>query len=87
MGIAAQTIMLAAVEKGLGGCMIGNFDAEKVCDALEIPKELKPRLILGLGKPDEKVVLEEMVDGKTAYYRDENFVHHVPKRKTEDMIL
>lgn len=87
VGIAAQTMMLAAVELGLGGCMIGNFDPEKVCDALGIAKELKPRLILGLGKPDETVILEDVVDGKTSYYRDEHFVHHVPKRKTEDMIL
>lgn len=87
VGIAAQTIMLSATELGLGGCMIGSFDAEKISALLDLPSEQKPRLILALGKPDETVIIEDAVDGKLTYYRDENDVHHVPKLKTEDMIL
>ncbi len=87
VGIAAQTIMLSATELGLGGCMIGSFDADKISALLDLPSEQKPRLILALGKPDETVIIEDAVDGKLTYYRDENDVHHVPKLKTEDMIL
>ncbi len=87
VGIAAQTIMLSAAEMELGGCMIGSFDAEKISTLLNIPPNQKPRLILALGKPDETVIIEDAVDGKLTYYRDENDVHHVPKMKTEDMIL
>jgi nitroreductase len=87
VGIAAQTIMLSAVEVGLGGCMIGSFDEEKLRELLGIPLELRPRLILALGRPDETVVLEDAEENNLTYYRDEMDVHHVPKLKTEDMIL
>jgi hypothetical protein len=41
-----------------------------------------------MGKPGEEIILEEIENGQdSAYYRDENFVHHVPKRKLEDVIL
>ena len=86
VGIAAQTILLSATEMGLGGCMIGSYDAEKVSELLGIPSEWKPRLVLALGKPDETVLLEDAEDSLT-YYRDENDVHHVPKLKTKDLLL
>ena len=41
VGIAAQTIMLAATELELGGCMIGSFDAGKVTELLQIPHFLQ----------------------------------------------
>jgi len=89
IGIVAQTMMLAATEMGLGGCMIGNFSPEKVTEALKLDEELfQPVLILAIGKPDETVVLTELKeDGDINYYRDENDVHYVPKRKLEDLIM
>ena len=88
IGIAAQTILLGAVEKGLGGCMIGSFRKPELKELLSLPEEIEPNLVLALGKPAEKVVLTEVsADGDTTYYRDENDVHYVPKRKLEDLIL
>lgn len=88
VGIVAQTMLLAAVDKGLGGCMIGNFGAASVKEVLELPEYLVPMLILALGKPAETVVLEEIEEGESiVYYRDEQDVHHVPKRKLEDILL
>lgn len=88
VGIVAQTLLLAAVEKGLGGCMIGNFGAEAVKSAFHLDENLMPMLIVALGKPKEEVVLTEIEDGEdTKYYRDENDVHYVPKRKLEDVII
>lgn len=87
VGIAAQTIMLSATEIGLGGCMIGSFDQEKISQLLNIPAKLKPRLILALGKPDESVILEEAKENNLTYYRDENDIHHVPKLKIDDLII
>ena len=87
-GIAGQTILLAATEMGLGGCMIGNFGAGSVKEALSLPEYLSPMLIVAIGKPAETVVLEEVEDGESiAYYRDEQDVHHVPKRKLADVVL
>ena len=88
-GIAAQTIMLGATEKGLGGCILGNIQRENLIQELNLEKErysIEP--VVGLGKPKEKVMLTEVKeDGDVGYYRDENQVHYVPKRKLEDLII
>ena len=86
IGISAQTIMLAATEVGLGGCMIGSFSPDRVSTALNIPEKYRPMLVLALGKPDEKVELIEAVDGNVTYYR-KNGIHYVPKRTLEDIII
>ena len=88
VGIAAQSILLMAVEEGLGGCMIGNFSPEKIREVLGLAENIQPLLVVALGKPAETIVLTEVgEDGETAYYRDENDVHYVPKRKLEDILL
>ena len=86
MGITAQTMLLAAVEKGLGGCMIGSFQKEELKTALEIPEYLVPMLVLAIGAPDEEIVLEDAC-GTITYYRDEKGVHHVPKRTMEELVI
>lgn len=88
VGIVAQTILLAAAEKGLGGCMIGSFNAGEVSAEFNLPEDIKPMLVVALGKPDEKIVLTDIPEnGDFRYYRDENDVHYVPKRALEDIIL
>lgn len=87
VGIVAQTIMLNACEQGYGGCIIGSANEETLSGALSLPENLTPVLLLGLGVPEEEVVLTEAVDGKTKYYRDENDVHFVPKRPLDEIIV
>lgn len=88
VGIAAQTMLLAAAEKDLGGIMIGNFSPKKLAEALELPENIVPMLIVAFGKPDEKIVLTEAEAGESLnYYRDEQDTHYVPKRKLRDIIL
>ena len=88
VGIVAQTMLLAATEKGLGGCMIGSFRPEKVSAELGLPDNLVPLLIVAIGEPAEEIVLTEIEDGEnTNYYRDGNDVHYVPKRRLEDIVL
>ena len=87
-GIAAQSIMLGAAERGLGGCMIGSIDKGGLRQVLDIPDHYEILLILALGKPKETVVLEEVgPDGSVEYYRDAEGVHHVPKRSLDELIL
>ena len=87
-GIAAQTILLGAREKGLAGCMLGSIDRNKLRDSLNIPSRLKILLVLAIGKPREEVVLETVgSDNSIRYWRDNEGVHHVPKRKLEDIIV
>lgn len=87
-GIAAQSILLGAVEKGLGGCLLGNIQRSKLQDNLNIPEEYEILFVVALGKPKEVVVIEEIDEGEDIrYWRDENQVHHVPKRKLTDIVL
>ena len=87
-GIAAQSIMLGAREKGLGGCMLGSINRKLLRDLLKVPEHLKILLVLAIGKPNEQVVLETLEpDGSIRYWRDSEGVHHVPKRKLEDIVL
>lgn len=87
-GIASQSILLGAVEKGLGGCILAAVDRKNLKDKLGIPENYEILLVIALGKPKEVVVLEELKDNENIkYWRDENKVHHVPKRKLKDIIL
>jgi len=87
-GIAAQSIMLGAADLGLGGCMIGNIARDKLRIKLNIKDSFEIILVLALGKPKESVVVEDLSsDGKIEYWRDEKQIHHVPKRKLEDLIV
>jgi nitroreductase len=80
--------MLAAVERGLGGCMIGAINRERLRQDLDIPDHFEILLVLALGKPKERVVLEEVgPDGNIKYWRDSDGVHHVPKRSLNDIIV
>ena len=88
VGIVAQTMLLAAAEKGLGGCMIGNYNADSVRKELNLAENLAPVLIVAFGKPAEKIIIKEIEEGENiAYYRDENDVHYVPKRKLSDILI
>jgi nitroreductase len=87
-GIAAQSILLGATENGLGGCMIANIRKEGLRKALKIPERYEILLVLALGAPKEKVVLETVgSDGDTKYWRDSDNVHHVPKRPLDEIIV
>lgn len=87
-GIAAQSILLGAVERGLGGCMIASIQRSQLKEALSIPARLEILIVIALGKPLEEVVIDEAVAGDgIEYWRDGRGTHHVPKRKLEDIIL
>ncbi|MDF2876255.1 MAG: Nitroreductase family protein [Sporomusa sp.] len=87
-GIAAQTILLGATEIGLGGCMIGNIQHAKLQAVLNLADNFEVLLVIALGKPKEEVVIEEIeANGDIKYWRDENQVHHVPKRKLQDVVI
>ncbi|MBW1677897.1 MAG: nitroreductase family protein [Deltaproteobacteria bacterium] len=87
-GIAAQSILLGATEKGFGGCTIYSVQRESLQEALEIPTRYEIRLVLALGKPKETVKIEPLgPDGDIKYWRDSEAVHHVPKRALDNIII
>ena len=87
-GIAAQSMLLGATEMGLGGCMIGALDRDGLRTALTISERYEILLVLALGEPKERVIIEDVgPGGDITYYRDEQDVHHVPKRTLDELIL
>lgn len=88
LGIAAQSILLGAVEKGLGGCMIGSVNRIELRRVLNIPEQYEILLVIALGKPKENVIIETLEpEGNVKYWRDSEGNHHVPKRRLEDIII
>lgn len=87
-GIAAQSILLGAVEKGLGGCIIASVRRKNLTELFNIPPQFEILFVIALGKPKEHVVIEMVDDsGDVKYWRDGDGIHHVPKRSLEDIII
>lgn len=87
-GIAAQSILLGARDRGLAGCMIGLIKREELRKALQIPPRYEILLVLAIGKPKEEIVVDTVgPDGSIKYWRESNGVHHVPKRSLSELIL
>jgi nitroreductase len=87
LGICAQTILIGAVESDLGGCMIASIRRDQVRSAFEIPDYLEILMVLAIGKPIEKIVIDTVKDGDIRYWRDAGQVHHVPKRELSDILI
>lgn len=87
-GIAIQSILMGATEKGLGGCIIGSVQREELRKVLGIPLRYEILLVVALGRPREKVTIETVgPDGDIKYWRDAEDVHHVPKRHLDDIVM
>ncbi|MGD0092108.1 MAG: nitroreductase family protein [Planctomycetota bacterium] len=87
-GIAAQTLLLGAAARGLGGCMLGAVDRARIRTEFNVPEHLEIALVIALGVPAEKCVLEDTAAGEdVTYYRDEHSVHHVPKRPMAEVLV
>ncbi|MBE0427836.1 MAG: nitroreductase family protein [Nitrospirae bacterium] len=86
-GIAAQSILLGATENGLGGCIIGSVQRERLRDLLKIPGRYEILLAIALGVRKETIVIEEVKNNDIRYWRDEKGIHHVPKHSLSEIIL
>ena len=88
-GVAAQSILLGAREKGLGGCMHHAVKRDELSKAMGIEPRFEILLVISLGKPKEKAVIEDIGPdgGFVNYWRDSDAVHHVPKRRLDDIII
>ena len=72
----------------MGGCILGSIQREALRKALDIPPHYEILLVLALGKPREKVVIETVdKTGDIKYWRDAEDTHHVPKRPLDDIII
>jgi nitroreductase len=87
-GLAVANIMLGATERGLGGCILGSVQRDRLRPLLGIPAHYEILHVLALGRPKETVIVEPLrPDGDVRYWRDAAQVHHVPKRLLVDVIV
>lgn len=87
-GIAAQSILLGAVEKGFGGCIVASVNRERLRNHFNIDDRYEILQVIALGKPKETVIINEIdKGGDIKYWRDDKQIHHVPKRKLDEIIL
>lgn len=86
-GIAAHSILLGATNEGLGGCIIASIKRDELSSDLKIPDHFDVLLILAIGKPVESIIIDDLKNDDVKYWRDEQGVHHVPKRSLKDLIL
>ncbi len=89
LGIAIQTLLLAAVEDGYGGCVIVAMNKPKQREILQMPDFIDIQAVVALGKPKENVIWKDMQPGDNdiRYYRDEKGNHYVPKRPLSEILL
>ena len=85
LGISLQTMLLKAVELGLGGLIIRNFDRDEIRSGLELP--LEPVAVLAIGKPAEKIELVPVRSLDSLKYYRRDGVHYVPKIIAEDLLI
>ena len=88
VGICAQTINLAARERGFALCMIGSFDKTETVKLLGLPENLTPVLVLAIGTPaEDPIICSVPSDGSIKYFRNDKDMHFVPKRSLKEVIV
>ena len=85
-GIAAMSVSMVAYDEGLGSCILGAIDREKLRDILNVPDGLDIVLLIAIGYSAENPVVDKMKNGDIKYWLDENGVLHVPKRDLKDIV-
>lgn len=50
---AVENLLLVATARGLGTCWVGAFDERKVSEVLRLPENLRPVVLVPVGKPGE----------------------------------
>ncbi|MBP3731069.1 MAG: nitroreductase family protein [Mailhella sp.] len=88
VGIAAQTMFLAAANEGLACCMVGAIKKPELASLLSLPQNLSIQLVLAVGSPAEaRKIVSRRPDGSLTYYRNERDEHCVPKITLDEAIV
>lgn len=85
LGISLQSMLLKAVEMGLGGLIVRNFNSEELMKALDLP--YYPLAVLAVGKPDEEIRLVPAADGESLACYRKDAVHYVPKLGLDSLLF
>ena len=85
LGISLQSMLLKAVDLGLGGIIIRNFNRDAL--QAELGLELTPLAVLAIGKPAERISLVPAHKGDDLSYYRADGIHYVPKLTLEDILI
>ena len=87
VGISAEAIVLAARERGIGSCMIRNFNREHFASLMTEQYQF-PLLVIALGYPAEDAKIVRVCERESLkYYKDENEVNVVPKMTSDSLTV
>lgn len=86
-GIATANLTLSATSKGYNCATLLSTDLEKLGEFISLDKDKKAISVIAVGKSDQEVVLEDIEDGDTSYYKRDGVVHVVPKLTSNALIL
>lgn len=86
-GLAASNLTLSACAHGVGSCILGSVNTEKLRGLLGIDEELDISCVIGFGYPTHTSTVVEIEPGcDMKYYLDDDKNYIVPKRKIEDTV-
>ncbi len=88
VGIASQSVVLAAAARGLGACMHKSYDACLVDELGLTEAGYAVSMVIALGPRGEKVEVEPATtEHGLTYWREADGSHHVPKLTVDDLLL
>ncbi len=82
-GIAMANMTTTAYTYGVGSCILGNIEREKIAELFDISEQIA--FAIAFGYPAHKVTLVEQKESN-AYYLDENKDYCVPKMALKDIV-
>ncbi len=86
-GAAVTTMILEAVEMGLGSCWLGAIMRDEIKKVIKADDNLDVVYLLALGYPAQESRMVDMKNGDTKYFEDENGVINVPKRSLDEVLI
>lgn len=85
-GLAIANMRLAAWAHGVGSCIIGACDRQKISEIFGLTDNQALHTVIAFGYPSHTSSIEDMKDGDVKYYLDDNRDYVVPKRRVCDVV-
>jgi FMN reductase [NAD(P)H] len=85
-GIASEIISESACEKGIGSCIMLNFNVKKMNEIIAVEEGRTARLVIALGIPSHTSEVIQAQNGNVLYTCDEkDYSYQVPKLSVKDL--
>jgi len=86
-GLVISNLTIAAADIGIGSCIIGSVNNEKMREILNYDEKFSCEVVVAFGYPTIKSTIKEIeIDEDQSYYLDDDENYIVPKYKLEDIV-